>query len=472
MTMPRVVVVGGGIAGLSVAFTLQEDARRLGEPLSLTLLEAGPRVGGHAQTVATPDGFVVEAGPNGFLNREPHTLALIEALGLTDRLVEARPESARRFIVRGGQLREVPSGPASLVTTDALSWKAKLRLMAEPFAAGPPAGVDETVHAFATRRIGHEAAEMLVDAAVAGISAGDSRRLSVHAQFPMMTDMEREHGGLVRAMIARRGRGQGPSKLLSFDHGMGVLTEALAARLADAVRVTSPAQAIHRDGDGWQVTLGDGRSLQADHVVFSLPARVTADVVEHLDDLWAASLRTTEYAGLAVVALGYQNSELPRPLDGYGYLVTRPEQLSTLGVVWESSLFPGRAPDGHALLRVMLGGSRQPDIVDLPDARLLALARRELDRVMGLKAEPRMTRVFRWPAAIAQYTVGHLERRAHAMTRAARYPGLWLCGTSYDGVSFNHAVRSARLAARAVADALWEGAPTALHEVGAGASHH
>jgi oxygen-dependent protoporphyrinogen oxidase len=473
MTMPRVVVIGGGIAGLSVAFTLREYTRRLDEPLSLTLLEAGSRIGGHAQTHETPDGFVVEAGPNGFLNREPHTLALIDALGLTDRLVEARPDSARRFIVRDGRLREVPTGPASLVTTDALSWRAKLRLMAEPFAAGPPAGVDETVHAFATRRIGHEAAEMLVDAAVSGISAGDSRRLSVRAQFPMMTDMEREHGGLVRAMLARRGRGQGPSRLLSFDRGMGVLTQTLAAHLADAVRVDSPARSVRRDGHGWRVVLGDGRDVVADHVVFSLAARATAPLVEDVDSAWAASLRATEYAGLAVVALGYRTSELPRSLDGYGYLVTRPEQLSTLGVVWESSLFPGRAPEGHALLRVMLGGSRRPDVVDLADAPLVALARRELDRVMRLEAEPRLARVFRWPSAIAQYTVGHLERRAQVMAQAARHPGLWLCGTSYDGVSFNHAVRSARLTARALADAVLPLAPAdTLDEVGAGSSQH
>src|SRR5690606_35073440 len=152
------------------------------------------------------------------------------------RLVEARPESKRRFILRGGKLCEVPDGPAALLTTPALSWRGKLRLMYEPFAPGPPPGVEATVHEFATRRIGAEAAEMLVDAAVSGISAGDSRRLSVSAQFPMMTEMERDHGSLVKAMFARRKKGQGPSKLLSFDEGMGTLTTGLAARLGASVR--------------------------------------------------------------------------------------------------------------------------------------------------------------------------------------------------------------------------------------------
>lgn len=454
MTPPRIVVVGAGVTGLSLAYTLQEDARRAGAPLSLTVLEAAPRIGGHAHSTRV-DGFLVEAGPNGFLNREPQVMALIESLGLGPRLVEARPEAKRRFILRGGKLCQVPDGPATLITTPALSWRAKLRLMYEPFAPGPPAGVEETIHEFATRRIGAEAAEMLVDAAVSGISAGDSRRLSVSAQFPMMTEMERDHGSLVKAMFARRSKGQGPSKLLSFDEGMGTLTGELAARLGEAVRVTAPVRSIERAGSGWRLIVNGGDTVEADHVVLTVAARGAAPMLRDLDPVLASSLEGVGYAGIAVVALGYDVSDVPRALDGYGYLVTRPEEMATLGVVWESSLFPGRAPEGKALLRVMLGGSRRPDIVGTSDAGKVDAARQELSRVMGVTAVPRHVSVFTWPGAIAQYTVGHQERRASIMDRLRLHPGLAVCGTSYDGVSFNHAVKSGRLMARQLAQRLW-----------------
>ncbi|MCC7032420.1 MAG: protoporphyrinogen oxidase [Acidobacteria bacterium] len=454
MTPQRVVVVGAGVTGLSLAHALQEGARVAGAPLSLTVLEASPRIGGHAHS-ARVDGFLIEAGPNGFLNREPEVMALIESLGLGSRLVEARPEAKRRFILRGGRLCHVPDGPATLLTTPALSWRGKLRLMYEPFAPGPPAGVEETIHEFATRRIGAEAAEMLVDAAVSGISAGDSRRLSVSAQFPMMTEMERDHGSLVKAMFARRSRGQGPSKLLSFDEGMGTLTGALAAQLGDAVQTRTPVRTIERAGSGWRLKVNGGDTLEADHVVLAVAARGTAPLVQDLDPVLASTLHGVSYAGIAVVALGYNVGDIPHALDGYGYLVTRPEEMATLGVVWESSLFPGRAPAGRALLRVMLGGSRRPDIVETPDVGKVDVARQELSRVLGIRKPPRHVSVFTWPAAIAQYTIGHQERRAAITDRLRLHPGLAVCGTSYDGVSFNHAVKSGRLMARQLAQRLW-----------------
>ena len=456
MKAPRVVVVGAGVSGLSCAATLLDEARRAGAPLSLTVLEASTMPGGHAQTVHD-DGFVVEAGPNGFLDREPQTMALVAELGLQSRLVEARPESARRFIVRRRRLCRVPDGPLSLLATPALSTAAKLRLAAEPFVAARRTGDDETVQAFASRRIGAEAAEMLVDAAVSGISAGDSRRLSLRAQFPMMHEMEREHGSLVRAMFARRRSGRTPARLRSFDGGMGVLTSALATAVAPHLRTGSAVREIGRDARGWRLTLGTGEIVEADHVVLAVAARIAAPLVAPLDAVLGDALGAIDYAGLAVVALGFPAAAMPRPLDGYGYLTTRGEGLATLGVVWESSLFPGRAPDGAVLLRVMLGGSRRPDILALREAHIVDLARQELQAVMGITTAPSHVWAFSWPEAIAQYTVGHLERRAAIAERQRAHRGLTLCGTSYDGVSFNHAVKSGREAATALGARLWPG---------------
>ncbi len=462
MSAPRVVVVGAGATGLAAAVTLADDAARAGIPLALRVLEAAPRVGGHVQSTCV-DGFVIEAGPNGFLNREPQTLALIEMLGLTSRLIEARSDAKRRYIVRDGGLRQVPDGPATLVTSPALSWRGKLRLLGEPFAAGPPPG-EESVHDFATRRLGAEVADVIVDAAVGGITAGDCRRLSVEAQFPRLVEMERTHGSLARALFAKSPAGapSPPSKLLSFDQGMGVLISALARRLGPAITTGVPVCSLARRDGAWQVATTAGEVIAADHVVVAVPASHAAPMVEPLDGALSAALTTFEYAGLVVVALAYRAADVPRPLDGYGYLTTRPEGLATLGVAWESSLFRGRAPDGMVLLRVMLGGSRRPDLADAPAGEAIAVARAELETVLGISAAPAHVVVHAWPQAIAQYTLGHRQRCATVHTMAARHPGLWLCGTSYEGVAFNDAIKSGHQTAQRVARQAWgEGAPPA-----------
>jgi oxygen-dependent protoporphyrinogen oxidase len=200
----------------------------------------------------------------------------------------------------------------------------------------------------------------------------------------------------------------------------------------------------------------DGCRLEGDHVVLATPAQVTADLVAHADPVLSGSLREIEYAGVSVVALGYRGTDVPRALDGYGYLVTRAEDIATLGVVWESSLFAGRAPDGHVLVRAILGGARMPSLVARPDDECVAIARSELARVLAVQAEPSHVSVFRWPQAIAQYTIGHQARLARVRGLAGALPGLHLCGTSYDGVSFNDAVKSGRVMARELSATLWE----------------
>jgi oxygen-dependent protoporphyrinogen oxidase len=461
MSTPRVIVIGGGITGLSLAVTLREEARRLGERLDLVVLERDRVAGGHARTIES-GGFVVEAGPNGFLNREPETLALVELLHLGPRLITANAANARRFIVRDGRLCRVPDSPWSLLRTPALSWRGKLRLLAEPWIGGPP-GIEESVYDFAARRIGNEAASVLVDTAVSGINAGDSRRLSVAAKFPVMAEMERDHGSLFRGMLARKRSGLGPARPLSFDEGMGMLPRAMLALLGGSVVTGAAVTTIEREAAGWRIRMEDGCWLQGDHLVLATPAHAAAGLVAHANPMLAASLRETEYAGVSVVALGYRGSDVPRPLDGYGYLVPRAEDMATLGVVWESSLFAGRAPDGHVLVRAILGGVRRPAVVGWPDDECVANARSELARVLGIRAEPAHVSMFRWPKAIAQYIIGHHARLARVRGLAEALPGLHLCGTSYDGVSVNHAVKSGRMMARTLSAQLWQDARSPVH---------
>lgn len=451
MTRPRVIVAGAGITGLAAAFSLRLEAARSGRGIDLVVLDAADAAGGHARTISE-DGFLVERGPNGFLDRGADTMALIDELDLRARLVEANPAARRRFILKDGALKQVPESPPALLASNALGWGAKLRLFREPWAAAPPADRDETVFEFAERRLGREAAETFVDTAVAGISAGDSRALSLRAQFPVLKDMEREHGSLLKAMLRRKSAGR--PRLLSFDRGLGVLTTALADRMNGAIRANARIARMERTPSGWQVQLTTGQTLVADHVVCALPSHAAARVAEGFDPKLAESLSAIPYAALSVVGLAYRTSAIERPLDGYGYLVTRREDLATLGVLCESVIFPNRAPDGTVLLRVMLGGARRPEVSAMDDESVAALAIQELSSVLGVVARPLRKWVCRWPSAIAQYTVGHDERRAAIATQASMHPGLHLCGTAYDGVSFNDAIASARRVAKRVAGEL------------------
>jgi oxygen-dependent protoporphyrinogen oxidase len=434
VSVSRIVVIGGGLTGLVAAHRLRALDR------DVTLVEAEARCGGHVHSVRE-DGFVVEAGPNAFLAREsePEPMALVRELGLEGALIRANPAAKRRYVWLRGRLRAAPASPLGLLGSDVLSLSGKLRLAAEPFV--PRGGsVGESVHGFATRRLGREAADALVDPAVSGISAGDSRELEVAAAFPAFVALERQHGSLLRGMLARRER---PPRLVSLDRGMGTLTDALEQRLDDAIRVRARVLRIEREGRGWRVLLDSGERLEADAVLVATSAPRAADTLVSLDPELSRLLHAFPQAGLAVVALAFRAAELPHVLDGYGFLSARGEGLGSLGVVWESSLFAGRAPEGHVLVRAMLGGARRPDLPELDEQALIARARRDLETVMGIKAAPVRHWVWRWPRAITQYARGHVERLARVRARADRHPGLELCGTSYDGISFTSAIVSA-----------------------------
>ena len=451
MSTPRVVVAGAGITGLAAAFTLREAAAARHTPIDIVVIDAADEAGGHARSISE-HGFLVERGPNGFLDRGSETLALIDELNLRSRLIESNPAARRRFILAGGKLRRVPESPPALIASDAIGWRGKLRLLREPWASAPPVDRDETVFEFAERRLGREAAETFVDTAVAGISAGDSRTLSVKSQFPVLPEMERAHGSLLKAMLARRNGSR--ARLLSLDRGLGTIANTIGSRLNGSLRLGTSIDSIEKGSAGWRIHLNSAAPLDADHLVLALPAHAAAAVVGGFDRELAKPLAAIPYAGITMVALAYRAADLSRPLDGYGYLVTRGEDLATLGVLWESSVFADRAPAGAALLRVMMGGARRPEVGDLDDHTVAQLAVQETAAVLGTSARPMHQWVCRWPAAIAQYTVGQQSRLSEIKQRAHTHRGLHICGTAYDGVSFNDAIASGRRAARAVVEEL------------------
>lgn len=452
--MKRVVVVGGGVTGLTTAFDVREAAAGAGLDVEIVVLEARHRAGGNIRTERT-DGYIIEKGPNGFLDNAPRTIELVHRLGLADQLQPADEAAARRFVYRDGRLHEAPTGPLSFLRSPLLSLPGRLRVLGEPFARSRPQGVDESIHDFASRRIGREAASVLVDAMVSGVFAGDAHDLSLQSSFPKMARMEAEHGGLVHAMVAhmkeRRSAGPGGT-LTSFRMGLDTLVHGLMEALGDGVlRTAAPVVAIE-PGDGerpWRVRLADDAAVAADAVVVTIPSPRAAPLLEAADPALAEAAGEIGTAGLAVVATAFDASGIP-PVDGFGFLVPRGEDLRILGCLWDSSIFPGRAPEGKVLVRSMIGGAHDPAAVSEDEDVLLGHVRRDLTTAMGIEAEPELTRVYRWPLGIGQYTVGHAARLDRIHDRLRANPGLSLAGSSYYGVSMNACIEKSSEQAREI----------------------
>ena len=454
--MTRIVVVGGGIAGLSTAWAV-----RWRDPSAhLLVLERGARTGGNIRTEYV-DGYTCEGGPDGFLDNAPDTLRLVRQIGLERRLLPSQDAARKRYIFRKGRLHQVPLSPHDMITSRLLSAVGKLRLLCEPFSRRP-SDSDESIHDFAARHIGEEAASVLVESMVSGIFAGDAHALSLRACFPKMWEMESRYGSLVRAMIATRRQRKatdtpgGPAgTLTSFVTGMTELVDALTAALAESVRTGTRVLNVRRDPetDGWSVLTTAGH-LEADVVILAGPAAESSEFLRTFDPRLARELDDIPTAPVAVLALGYDAASVG-PLDGFGFLVPRCEGIRTLGALWETSIYPNRAPEGKALLRVILGGARDREAVTLSDEELLQIVRQDLETTMGLTAVPAFVKITRHPRGIPQYERGHLARLARIDALAAMHRGLFLAGNSYRGVSMNSCIAEAdRIAEAALASAV------------------
>jgi oxygen-dependent protoporphyrinogen oxidase len=455
--MPNIVIVGAGISGLALAYRLHRAA----PAFKVTILEAANRPGGAVWTERS-GGFQVEIGPNGFLSNKLSTLELCRDLGVEDRLRAADEAASRkRYLFLGGRLRRLPAGPLELLRSDLLSWRGKLSLLAERFRPRRTDLGEESVDAFARRRAGSEAAEVLADALVTGIYAGDPHLLSLPAAFPRLAALEAEHGSIMKGMAkasrqghreARR-QGQPPpvSRLWSFPEGLRLLIESLQQQMPSrpllGTRITSVQPATSEAGQRW-IVRGEGEnSWPADVVALTCPAHAQATILGDLDQSLAADIETIAYNRIAVIAVGFAQQQVPAALDGFGYISPQNTRRDVLGVQWCSSIFPERAPGGHVLLRAMVGGWHRSTAVDWDDKRLLAAVRADLRAALGIEAAPSFQRIIRWDRAIPQYHLGHLERVRRIEERAGRYPGLFLGGNAYHGVSLNDCTEQAALLA-------------------------
>lgn len=434
--MSRLVVVGGGISGLAAAWSAADTARRAGFGLEVIVLERGDDVGGKAWSIAR-DGWLVEGGPSGFLGGRPEMDRLLAASGLGDEIVTARESAKRRFLYRAGALREIRPSPVGFARSGILSAGGLMRLMMEPFVPrAPENGGDETVWHFAARRLGAQVADRLVAPMSLGIFAGDARRLSLASAFPKMAALEREHGGLIRGLIAKKGK-TSAGALTSLRHGMQSLPRALAARGGFTVQRKAEVRAIAPDGAGWTVSLaGSAGPIAADAVILATEPWMSALLLAPWHEGAARALERIPCPPVAVVALGFGPSARAKVPDGFGVLIARGEGFRMLGNLWETSLYPGRGPEGGILIRAMFGGAVDPSIGDDSDAAMLALARDEVRRLYGLHDEPVFTQVVRVPRAIPQYEVGHRERVSTVEGALASLSGLAMTGFGLRGVAF------------------------------------
>jgi len=459
--MQRVVIIGGGIAGLATALYLRDAAAALPGGLEVSILEAGSRVGGNIRTDYC-DGFTVEHGPNGYLDNAPATAALMERLGLIPELQKADDRASKRYLYRDGNLHLLPTGPLSFLRSSILSPRGRARLLLEPFARRKVVGKDETVHEFASRRIGAEAADVLIDAMVSGVFAGNIRSLSLASTFPKLAAMEAEHGSLVRAMLARlrtrgadagdRSRAGGPSgpggTLTSFRRGLDTLIKRLATELEGSIFCDSEVAAIEpltsSYSNEWRVVTTTGQTFDANAVIVAIPAPRAAPLLTAVDRTVSETIGQIPTASLAVLALGYDAAAIGGRPDGFGFLIPRDQGLRTLGCLWDSTIFPGRAAEDKVLMRVMIGGAHDPEAVELDDESLLSIAAAELETTMSLTAAPTLTRVYRYPVGIAQYVRGHQANLDTIHECLTKRPGLWIAGSSFYGISMNACIEQAR----------------------------
>ncbi len=441
----NIAIVGAGISGLATAFYL----KRARPEWDVAIFDPAPVPGGTMYT-ADVEGFRFEAGGNGFLSNKPDSLQLVEDAGANELLLPSSDAARRRFVYKD-RLHPLPESPPAFLKSKLISWPAKFRVAGEFFVPAKKAGTPETLQQFGYRRVGKEFTDVFLDAMVAGIYATTPDRISVDAAFPLVTALERDHGGLFRGMLAKRKKEAGPGGILmSFKGGVSTLIQHLRANIDADWRLGAAVTALGRDGGRYSLEAG-GASHAADRVIVATPSVVAADILRSLDADLADHIAAIDYSPVAVVGLGYR--KLDYDLNGFGLLTTTSARLPILGVLWDSSIFPDRAPGGGKALRVIIGGQRNPGLVDQNDAELIRNALDGVRTTMGVSAEPDVSYVRRWPQGIPSYAPGHIARVDAIFERLAGHQGLYLNNNAYRGIAMNDCVRNGReLAKRIAAD--------------------
>ena len=456
----KLTIIGGGIAGLSAAYY----ATKKFPDAQITLIESSERWGGKITTdrIMFDDGqFIIEGGPDTFLATKPWAVALCKELGLGDRLHGTNPNQKNTYVLHRNKLEPLPDGLAMMIPTNVrailktrlVSWFGKARMGFDFIQPAKAVNGDESLGTFVSRRLGREAYENLVEPLMSGIYAGDGDALSLASTFPYLRDLELKYGSLARGALKMRAQSNGKAVLgsrsafLTPTTGLAEIVEALVKHLQGngvKLRLNTSVRQIVKIDSRYIVKLDDDSSFDTDSVILATPAYVSGHLLASFDPTLASDLKNIPYASTATVSLAYRQSDLPKPLDGYGYVIPRREGRKALAGTWTSTKFPHRAPDGYALIRVFVGRAGQ----DIPwdENELLELAKEEVILTSGITAEPIVSRVFMWDKAMPQYNLGHPEILKRIDAALDDYPSLALAGNGYRGIGIPDCIHSGELA--------------------------
>ncbi|HBG47360.1 MAG TPA: protoporphyrinogen oxidase [Deltaproteobacteria bacterium] len=473
--MKRVVIIGGGIAGLATAWSLREHQGDC-PPFEIVLVERNPRFGGNIQTERV-DGFLVEGGPDCFLSEKPWAMELCKRVGLEDKLLNTNDKNRKTFVLSGGKLHVLPEGVILMIptkilplaTSSLISWPGKIRMAFDLFVPKRKEKGDESLGDFVRRRLGKEALDKIAEPLVAGVHAGDPETMSVRASFPKFVQLEEESGSLIRGMVRRMASaaahrkpapaGGAPKRkvtmFMTLRDGLTELIDTLSTRLKgmkDTVLKTgTAASSVEKAaGAGYRVNLVGGGSIEADAVVIAAPAWAASSMISAEDPELAKKLLTIPYVSTATVSIAFKRKDVSHPLDGFGFVVPRIEKRRIMAATWTSVKFAQRAPEDSVLLRCFVGGSKNAELVSLSDGEILKMVREELRDIMGIDAEPVLARVFKWRESMPQYTIGHEERIAWIDERLLGHPGLYLAGSAYHGIGISDSIRYGEVVAKRV----------------------
>ncbi len=469
----RVAIIGGGIAGLAAAYTLQKKAQEAGQPVTFTLFESAPNLGGKIITSQIDD-YTIEGGPDSFLLQKPWAAQLAQELGLETELMGTNPAEKRLYVVNRGRLTKMPDGVMLIiptrfmpfVTSPLISWPGKMRMGMDFFIPRRKDDADESVGDFIRRRLGREALDKIAEPLMSGIHVSDPEMQSLLGTFPRFRTLEKQHGSLIRGMLAQRraaaaarSNGHGSngavkpawksSIFVTLRGGMGQLVNALEKSLTDGqIRTGYPVTVVtpFPNGTFWIETAG-AYSGPADAVILATPAFNAAELVAPFAPELAQALKSIRYVSTATVSLAYRKAVAGNPLEGVGMLVPRSENRRITACTMSSTKFSCRAPEDGVLLRCFVGGPRKEELVERSDEEIIADVRAELAALMGVQAEPEIARVYRWIKGNAQYDVGHLERVKEMHAMSARTPGLFLTGSAYEGIGIPDCVHQGQQAA-------------------------
>jgi len=440
--MKSVAIIGAGITGLTAAFYL----KRQGVPV--TVFEASGRVGGVIQSIRK-NGFLAEFGPNTILETSPKIAQLVRDAGLESRTLATDPNAEARYVVRYGRPIEMPGSPLGFITTTLFTAKAKLAVLREPFIKPRRDGVEESIAQFVMRRFNQEFLDHAIDALVAGIYAGDPNKLSLPHAFPKLKALEDNYGSMIKGQIfgARDRKKSGEvakdrAAKFSFDEGLQVLPDTLAARLGDSVKLNTPVTKLTQTKDGWRVTTAGGEAEFGALIYCGTAYRLAELNVESQQLLDLSAFSEINYPPVASVVLGFRSEDVAHSCQGFGMLIPKIEGFKILGTIFSSALFPNRAPTGHLNLTSYIGGARYPELASLPQDKLVEVVLADLRTLLGVRGKPTFVHTAFWPKAIPQYNVGYGKYRDLLNELEAKNPNLFFAGHYRDGVSLGDSMVS------------------------------